>query len=211
MDYNPLAVDVFDRRAEDYQTKFMDVSLYHDTFDVFCNSIHATNPEILELACGPGNITRYLLQKRPDLRILATDLAPNMLTLAQLNNPVARCQLLDCRQILSLGQTFDAIMCGFCLPYLSQEETQQLFADSAQILNERGVLYISTMEDDYNKSGFKSSSDGKDRTYTYYYTGDFLCAELSRNQFEVLHLQRKDFTSPSGAITTDIVIIARKV
>jgi len=39
--------------------------------------------KVLELACGPGNITKCLLSKRPDLEILATDIAPNILELAK--------------------------------------------------------------------------------------------------------------------------------
>jgi len=75
-----------------------------------------------------------------------------MLALAKKNNPTAEFQLLDSREILKLNKTYDAIMCGFCLPYLTKEEAIQLMEDAAKILNANGVIYISTMEDDYSKS-----------------------------------------------------------
>src|ERR1043165_1092851 len=98
MDYNEMAVNVFDRCAQDYQAKFMDVQQYSRSLDIFCAQVKK-DAGILELACGPGNITKYLLQKRPDLEILGTDLAPNMLELAKQHNPQAIFQLMDCRDI----------------------------------------------------------------------------------------------------------------
>ncbi|MBC7864483.1 MAG: class I SAM-dependent methyltransferase, partial [Bacteroidia bacterium] len=62
MDKTKIAVTIFNKNANGYQNKFMDVNLYADTFDLFCNSIKNENAEILEIACGPGNITKYLLK-----------------------------------------------------------------------------------------------------------------------------------------------------
>src|SRR6476660_8726042 len=53
------AVSLFNKLAKQYQDKYMDVSLYHHSFDIFCRHISKPNAEILELACGPGNITKY--------------------------------------------------------------------------------------------------------------------------------------------------------
>ena len=101
-DKSKIAVAVFDKLANLYQEKYMDVSAYHKSFDFFCDAVQKENPEILELACGPGNITKYILQKRPDFNVLGTDLAPNMLALAKKNNPSVNFQILDSRNIKQL-------------------------------------------------------------------------------------------------------------
>lgn len=202
-------IDVFDRRAVDYQDKFMDFDLYDDTFDLFCESIPKAGAEILDLACGPGNITRYLLGKRPDFRIFGIDLAPNMIALAKANNPTAEFGIMDCREISNIQQRYDAIICGFGLPYLSKEETAALIRNASGLLNAGGILYLSTMEDDYSKSGPRKSSDGKDETYQYFHEAGFLTAVLEENNFKVFNLQRKDFPGPDGT-TTDLVLIAKK-
>ncbi|MEO8210204.1 MAG: class I SAM-dependent methyltransferase [bacterium] len=36
---------------------------------------------ILELACGTGRLTKYLIQSQPEAKIVATDLNPGMLQL----------------------------------------------------------------------------------------------------------------------------------
>lgn len=208
MDKTKIAVNVFDKNASLYQTKFMDVSMYHDSFDIFCSYIQKKEAEILELACGPGNITKYLLDKRPDFKILGTDLAPNMIELAKLNNPSATFQLLDSRDIKSLNKRYDAIMCGFILPYLSKEETEQLIKDVALILNSQGIIYMSTMEDDYSKSGFKKGSTG-DEIFMHYHQADYLIDALKASGFKMIDLQRKIYDAADKTKTVDLILIAQ--
>ena len=175
---------------------------------VFCNSIKKEKPEILELACGPGNITKYLLAKRPDFKILGSDLAPNMIELAKINNPTANFELMDCRAITSLSQKYDGILCGFGLPYLSKKEAIQFIKDAGQKLNKNGILYISTMEDDNSKSGFKTGSTG-DKMYQNFHQTDYLTKALEENGFNVIHLERKEYIH-NNEKTIDLIIIASK-
>jgi len=208
MDQTKIAVDIFNKLATGYQEKFMNVSLYHDSLDVFCNSIKKENPEILELACGPGNITKYLLDKRPDFKILGSDLAPNMIELAKINNPTANFELMDCRAITSLTNKYDGILCGFGLPYLSKEEAIQFIKDASLKLNENGILYISTMEDDNSKSGFKTGSTG-DKMYQNFHQADYLTKSLEENGFNIINLERKEYIHNEEK-TVDLIIIATK-
>jgi ubiquinone/menaquinone biosynthesis C-methylase UbiE len=207
MDKTKVAVRVFNKRANLYQEKFMDVSLYNDTFDLFCDKITKENASILELACGPGNITKYLLNKRPDLKILGIDLAPNMLELAKINNPAAEFKLMDCRDIGTINKKYDAIMCGFCLPYLSKEGAVKLIGDASKILESKGLIYISTMEDDYHKSGIRRGSYG-DEIYIHFHQADYLADALIENNFKLIEIQRKDFLNPDGTTTIDLILIA---
>ena len=209
MDKNSNAVAVFDKLAVLYQSKFMDVSLYGKTLNLFCEFVGTKGTSILELACGPGNITKYLLDQNPEYKILGTDLAPKMIELAKENNPTAGFQVMDCRDLSVVDQKFDAIICGFCLPYLSKEETVKMIADAALVLNEKGLLYLSTMEDDYEKSGFKTGSSG-DSVFQHFYTLDFLEAVLIKNRFEVVHFERI-VSATENETVTDLVVIAKMI
>ena len=208
MNQTKIAVDIFNKLADVYQDKFMDVSLYHDSFDLFCDAIEKESATLLELACGPGNITKYVLEKRPDFKILGTDLAPNMIALAKINNPKTDFQLLNCKAMTSLDKKFDGILCGFGLPYLSKVEAIQFIKDSNQQLNDNGVLYISTMEDDNSKSGFRTGSTG-DSMYQNFHQADYLSTALEENGFNIIHLDRKEYFH-NEVKTTDLIIIATK-
>jgi ubiquinone/menaquinone biosynthesis C-methylase UbiE len=210
MNKTQQAIKVFDTAAEKYQDKFMDVSLYQASLDIFCNAL-PKNARILELACGPGNITKYLLQQRPDLKILGTDLAPKMLELAQINNPTAQFELMDAKAINNLNQQFDGIMCGFCTPYLTKEETIKLIADANNCLSKKGVFYLSTMEDDYSKSGPQKSSDGTIELHIYYHQADYLIEAFKTNGFTIIKKQQQHFPIEDGEGFNDLILIAKKL
>ena len=209
MDKTKIATDIFNKYATEYQNKFMNVDAYGDSLDIFCDAIKKQNSSVLELACGPGNITKYLLDKRSDLKIFGIDLAPNMIELAKQNNPKAEFKVMDCREINSLGKTFDAIMCGFCLPYLSKEEAIQLIVDAAKLLNTGGVFYLSTMEDDYSKSRFKKGSSGEE-IFMHYHEAGYLTNTLEENNFKTLNWRRQDYPEADGSNTIDLIIISQK-
>lgn len=208
MDKSKAAADIFNKHANLYQEKFMDVSLYHNSFDVFCDSLKKQNAQVLELACGPGNITKYLLDKRPDLKISGTDLAPNMVELAKRNNPSAIFEVMDCRAIKNLNTKYDAVMCGFCLPYLSKEETLKLIYDCSQLLNSGGIIYISTMEDYYSKSAFKKGSKGGE-IFMHYHEESYLKQSLEENGFKIEFTDRKNSTSNNEPVV-DLILIGKK-
>jgi 2-polyprenyl-3-methyl-5-hydroxy-6-metoxy-1,4-benzoquinol methylase len=212
MDKTKITIAVFDQCAKEYQDKFMEMDLYHESFDLFCESIEKENAEILEIACGPGNITKYLLKKRPDFIILGIDLSPKMIELAKVNNPSAEFQIMDCRDIYKINKTYDAVMCGFCLPYLSKEDSLKLIRDVSGLLKFNGVFYLSTMEDEYSKSGFKVSSSGGERAlYIHYHQSDYLTKALKESGFEIIDLSRKDYPEQNESSEKDLIIISKKI
>jgi predicted TPR repeat methyltransferase len=163
----------------------------------------------LEIGCGPGNIFKQLLSVRPDFDIYGIDSAPNMIALAKMNNPTAHFEVMDCRAIDTLQTKFDGIICGFCLPYLSEADSEKLLADAAALLSENGLLYISFVEGAPEASGFIAGSSG-DRVYFYYHRLDTLKEQLLRNGFELLKIFQVPYPKTDG--TTDIhsVLTAKK-
>ena len=47
-DKNKIAVEIFDKLADVYQNKFMNVSTYAKTLDLFCDGVRQGNAEILQ-------------------------------------------------------------------------------------------------------------------------------------------------------------------
>lgn len=210
MDKTREAIEVFNNAAEWYNEKFSALDLYDDTYNNLLSLIKERNAKILELGCGPGNITKYLLSKRPDLNILGTDLAPNMIRVAKEVNPGARFELMDCRDVWKLKDKFDAVVIGFCMPYLPKEECEILIRDCSEKLSEGGVIYFSAIEGENNKSAYEYSSDGKSKCFVNLHEESYLKNALKENGFKTLQVFRKPY--PKGNETqTHIIFIAAKV
>ncbi|MBL7743793.1 MAG: class I SAM-dependent methyltransferase [Chitinophagaceae bacterium] len=192
-----------------YQDKFMDLDLYNDTYDFICNSITRSNAKILEIGCGPGNITKYLLSERPDFDIFGIDIAPNMIELAKKNNPSASFAVMDSRHINEIKTKYDGIVCGFCLPYLSQTDSWKLITDCYDLLNENGLIYISFVEGDPIKSDFQVGSSG-DRTFFYYHNSDDLKEKLIESKFDELNTFKVYYKKSEKAIDIHTILTAKK-
>lgn len=100
-------------------------------------------------------------------------------------------------------------MCGFCLPYISKEEALQLIADASAMLYPGGVLYISTMENDYSKSGYKTGSTGE-QLYMHFHEAGYLTAALQQHNFLISTVKRQNYPEKDGSTTTDLILIAVK-
>jgi cyclopropane fatty-acyl-phospholipid synthase-like methyltransferase len=205
MDKSSQAIAVFNKRANDYQSRYMDVASYHDTLDVFCDMLQP-DARVLELACGPGNMTRYMLDKRPDLKIFGSDLAPNMISLAKTNNPEADFSVADMREINQISEKFNGLICGFGLPYLPKEEALAFIAHLPKVLFSNALVYLSTMEGDYKTSRIQKSSDGLDEIFIHFHEAGYLTAALETAGFEILLKKSQEFP---GNNDTDLILIAK--
>lgn len=209
MDRYKETFETWNKVAAIYQDKFMDLDLYNTTYDFICNSITKDKAKLLEIGCGPGNITKYLLSARPDFDIFGIDIAQNMIELAKKNNPKASFAIMDSRNIDDIKTKFDGIVCGFCLPYLSHTDSLKLISDCYKLLNKNGLIYISFVEGDPNKSGFQIGSSG-DRIYFYYHNLDDLKTQLFENKFNELKVFRVDYKKSETEKDIHTVLIAKK-
>ena len=203
------AAKVYNQLARVYQDKFMDLDLYNDTYDLFCDLLVKPKASVFEIACGPGNITRYLHTKRPDFRITASDAAPNMLNLACLNVPDVHFIQMDCREINRLPDKYNGIVCGFCMPYLNRTDCAKLIQDCSELLLSGGLFYFSTIEGDYEKSTIQTGSQSEYKLKVYFYEESFLEEELKKNGLKTLRVFRKEYHR-TGSTETHLIYLSQK-
>lgn len=209
MDRYKETFNTWNKVASLYQEKFMNMHFYDETYDFICYSLVKANAKILDIGCGPGNITKYLLSKRPDFDICGIDIAPNMIALAKENNPTAIFEVMDSRQINKLKTKYDGIICGFCLPYLSQADSYKLIFDAKNLLNDNGLLYLSFVEGDPGKSDFQVGSGG-DRVYFYYHNLAELKMKLIDAGFESMNIFSIDYKKSQTEKEIHTILTAKK-
>lgn len=203
--------DIFDSCAKLYQDNFMEPLQYQPSLDLFSEFL-TSDLKVLDVGCGPGNLSAYLQKICPEIEIFGIDLSSKMLEFAKANLPAAEFQQMDCRNIDRFQKKFDAVICGFCLPYLSKEEAVDFLQKVAKILNSEGVLYLSTMvADKYSSAWVGSSKGGNQKLLTYYHQTDHLKDTLLSNNFNVLHEKRMEEQERDGTRFKDHIIIAKKM
>ncbi|HRP00463.1 MAG TPA: class I SAM-dependent methyltransferase [Flavobacteriales bacterium] len=208
MDPALRAVRIFGEHAEAYALKYADVGRYKASLDRFL-ALMPKGAHVLELACGPGNVTRYLIDQRPDLRIWATDLAPEMVEVARRSVPEVEHKLMDMREVGRMEPAFHGVVCAFGLPYLDQQTAARFMRDAASILLPGGALYLSTMEDDPSKSGWEGPSEEQCIMMNYHRARD-LDAILCAAGLVPEVTERTSYTSSHGAAVTDLMLVYRR-
>lgn len=188
----------------------MDLSDYADSCRAFCELLPPGRPRVLDAACGPGNVSRFLLTQRPPLDLFGIDLAPRMVELARRAVPEAEFAVHDCRNLRELNRTFEAIICAFGLPYLSPEEAALFIKAAHGCLETGGILYLSVMLGASEASGFQRCSTG-DEVYVTYYTESKLIGFLEAPGFALINKFLLPSPSAAGKKTTDLIVIAKKV
>lgn len=211
---NPFDISVkrFDEFAKEYADRFKNIDPYLPSIDIFCHLTKSLRPRILELACGPGNVTRYVKHRFPVSDYVAIELAPQMINIAKQSIKDVEFGIMDVRRISSFDTKFDSIMCSFCLPFLSKTDTGKLIADCSELLDRNGIIYISTMEGDESKAGFEPTSfSGKSEVYFNYHKQGDLENELRNNGFLIKDTRRQAYYEPGGSISTDLIFIGMKI
>ncbi len=200
----------WDKIAELYQDKFMGLDIYDKTYDYFSDSISKSPGKILDVGCGPGNITKYLMSKRSDFQIDGIDIAPNMVRLAKENNPSANFRVMDSRRINEINVQYDGIICGFCLPYLSEADCAKLISDAYQLIRDDGLIYINFVAGDSAKSRYQMGNSG-DRVYFYYHSLEAISDRLQAIGFENTSLFQVDYTKSETDQEVHTILIATKI
>lgn len=201
-------LDTWDAIADLYAQKFMDMPIYHATYDQFLQHIPSPEPVILDAGCGPGAITKYILSKRPDAQITATDFAPAMIALAAQVNPQANCMVADLRTHPNTEATYNGIICGFALPYLHHTDGYAWIAQAYRALIQGGIFYVSFVEGDSARSGPKQNSRGG-TVWFHYYSEKEMEGYLHTLGFDLLHTAHVPY--PGVGETQDhVIMIAQK-
>ena len=166
---------IFDKYARAYKEKYLDQENYAPMLLEFLKEV-PEGGKVLDLGCGPGNISRFLLDHRNDLQITGIDIAPAMIEEARKLNPEATFYKGNVLEFsFKEDEKFDGVVSGFVLPYLDTGQVRLHLKQIAAMLKPEGVGYLSFLHGDENDSGFAVSknTDGES-LYMHYHSVDLV-------------------------------------
>lgn len=208
-DYCSVTVATFNRLADRYAEKYFHLDRYDRLLERFVKRIESSGASILDVACGPGNVSAYLATLSPNLQLVGVDLAEEMVQQARRRVPSAEFMVKDCRHIDELKQVFDAAVFAFGLSYLTDDDATRFFKSLNTILAESALLYLATITGDPSRSGFETSSRG-DSIYLEYRSVNDIVSMVERAGYKVDFMEV--IASPANAPkpTQDLILIAQR-
>ena len=137
---------VFSRHAEAYKTRLDEVMARGEArgrLRMLELSGAAPGMTVLDLACGPGNMTRLLAQRvQPGGRVLGVDLARGMIALAAGEHmPGIWFAVMDFERLGLPDQAFDSVACGHGLQFAP--DLDRALREALRVLRPSGVLAAS--------------------------------------------------------------------
>jgi len=112
--------------------------------------------EVLELGCGSGRDTEYLV--RQGFSVTATDVSEEALKMCTRVVPAARCLRVDARQPLPFAdESYPVITASLCLHYFSWQQTLSILNEVKRCLKQDGWLlarFNSTNDVHFGAVGF---------------------------------------------------------
>lgn len=208
MDRNAESVASFDKVAALYADKYFDL---HD-YDAFYALLIADLPQgarLLDLACGPGNVSAYVARQRPDIALLGLDMAPAMLAQARERVPGAEFRLGDCRRLDADLGLFDAAAFCFGLSYLEEDDAIACLAGLHAHLREGAPLLLATITGPHAETRIERGSSG-DPVHMVYRTAEQVQALLSAAGFTAQAPALIPSPANSSLRTQDLVVLARR-
>lgn len=200
-------IEAYNDSVTEYENTIAKLANYNATYDFLAELINKDDL-VLDLGCGPANISKYLKIKKQEIRITGIDLSEKMIETAK-RNIKDGCFIESDITTYKSDIKYNVIIIGFAFPLLSISEISRLIINSSDNQINGGLLYLSFMEgkrEGYERPSFKQSVN----FYIYYHDASVIINMLKNNKYSVMKTWKLDYSESDGSITKDIVIIAQK-
>ena len=200
-------IESYNNSAKDFSEKTGSLTIYNITYDYLIKLINE-NDNILDLACGSGQISKYI-KERINVNITGIDLSAEMLKIAKENIPDGTF-IEDSIITFKSDILYDFIIIGFGIPYLNKEQTIQCIENSISLLKKNGHIYLSFMDGD-SEGSEKTSFGGDNNFYIYYHKNEEIKEILLKNRMEIKTEYNIEYKEADGRMIHDVILITEKV
>lgn len=142
MNHAEYFADSFNRHVNWYEESITPLTIYNESYDALIERMNP-NAKLLDVGCGPANVSAYIKKRLPGISVTGIDLAPEMISQAKRNIPDGNFHVMDIRDVSQLKEVFDVVVLGFCIPYLSDDEIISLLRHVSKMTASDGMIYLS--------------------------------------------------------------------
>ena len=200
-------IESYNKTAKDFSETIGKLHNYDHTYDFLITGLRKGD-RILDLACGPAHISRYIID-RIKVSVTGVDLSDKMLEIARTEIPSGnfyRQSIID----FSGNEKYHAVIIGFGIPYLNKQQTEECIKNAINNTIDRKYLYISFMHGNGSKIE-KTSFGGNHDFKIYYHNKNDIKKFLQNNNMEIVREYELDYPESDGSISKDIIYISQRL
>ncbi len=153
---------------------------YDKWLDKYDEELKKRNSEILDLGCGIGANTAYLLER--GYTVLSCDISREALKNIEENIPNSKVLYLDMTKKISIpNNSYAIVLADLCLQYFCEEDTFHIVSEIKRILKPDGILLARVARtDDYDYG----AGIGEMMEKNYYFEGNYYKRFFDDNDIE---------------------------
>lgn len=196
-------INLYSEYASQFDEKIGALKNYDECYTDFVNGAERKE-SLLDLACGPANVSSFIQKLSPGINISCVDLSEDMLQLAKAKIGDGDFYASDILSINIPEQSYDLIVCAFGIPYIKRSEIDVFISELARFSTKGSAIYISCMMGDEMAVEPMSFADHKSLVVQRYQKEEII------DSFEKFNFSLETYTSleykePDGSMTTDMI------
>jgi ubiquinone/menaquinone biosynthesis C-methylase UbiE len=197
---------VFGKIAQKYTDEYFDDDADFPYIARFLKNLKPGG-RILDIACGPGMLTKHLLDK--GFQAEGIDLSGEMIAIARQKVPQAKFQIMDMRHLEYPDKAFDGLLLTYGLIYIPSDELTPTLNEFSRVLKPKGSIFMINQE---GKSDHIEQEPMKpdESLYVNFFTAKSLETALSGSGFEIIDQELVPIDNPAVMAKNIIYTIAQK-
>ncbi len=206
MDKNNIAINTYEKIAKIYTEQYFTDLTDTPYIDKFLEKL-APQSKILDVGSGPGQFTKYMLNKNFD--VIGTDYSDEMLKIAEKMTPETKFYKRDMRDIGFENEYFDGLLIAYSLIHIPSEDIPRTLIGFNRILKPNGYLEIIAQSGEADRvidEGFMPS----EKMFFNFFTKERLSTFLQIAGFQVVYQLETASLDPDSGSDKVIYTIARK-
>ncbi len=207
MNNKNLIQDTYNHIADLYTDRYFDISSDTDLVERFLKQL-PTQAKILDIGCGPGNFTQYLVSK--GFQVEGIDIAEEMLRVARAHLPQVAFTQGDMSALPYPDQSFDAVFSAYSLIHIAQADIPKTIIGIQKVLTSKGLVFVLVQ---------KGTSDHliaeplmpERQNFVNFFSLDGLVQDFQTNGFEVKEHIEIPINDPDNLTDSVLFLIAQKI